>query len=360
MNKALEYKFPFYRFASLDLYNCYASVYLFLQGMTTGNTDYYCQAMEKKGCNECRKCADSLQEKSERLNQLLGMIFDGFWTTQRDSWCGEKTKAQKEIAKKHRDFESATDQVIDFLTGFTGYSFKKIIAGFEEHIISSINAGKPVIAKTKDDSTFRVIIGYDGNGLSEPDYRPCDNAPDPNKPLLYDQIKYLFVFGEKVPQKYTFLDVLKAMESVMDSDFAEGIWYNIKRKVFSGDICDLTVAEVKKRFRRFHQLMEMMPNRGHSIRLPFGDESLLKGLGVDVDFYVEFFDVIREQGHLLHERGYMLTAISTSIIELVLNDTDKFPWDKLGLVNAAEQIFESVIDCDMKILVAIKKAIHNF
>jgi len=167
------------------------------------------------------------------------------------------------------------------------------------------------------------------------------------------------VFGQKIPQKYTFLDVLKAMESVMGSDFAEGIWYNIKHNVFFGNACDLSFADVKKRFERFRDLMDIMPNRGHSIRLPFGDKELLTGLGVDIEQYREFFNALKEQGHLLHERGYMLTAISTSIIELPLNGADKIPWDKLGLVNAAEQIFDSIIDCDLKILTAIKKAIHT-
>lgn len=73
MKKTLEFKFPFYRFAGLDFCNCYVSVYLFLQGTKVINADYHCQAMEKKACTECWQCSESLQEKSERLNQLFGM-----------------------------------------------------------------------------------------------------------------------------------------------------------------------------------------------------------------------------------------------------------------------------------------------
>jgi len=357
MENALRFKFPYYRFASLDLYNCYASVYLFLQGVTAGNADYSCQAVEGKGCNDCWKCADSLQEKSERLNQLFGMIFDGRWTTQRSSWSGEQTKIQKYLAEKHSEFKSKTAYEIDFLTGFTGYSYMKITQGFKQNIISSIDAGKPVIAKVKNSETFRVLIGYNGDMLIDPDYRPADNPPDPSNPTSYDEIDYLYVFGEKTPQKYTWLDVLKSMENVMGSDFAEGIAYDIKHNVFSDNVCNLPVADVKRRFYRFRELMDGIPNLGHSIRLPFGDKALLKELGMDVDQHREFFDTLNEQGHLLHERGYMLTAISASILDLQLNDADTFPWDKLGLVNAAEQIFESVIDCDLKILLAVKKAI---
>jgi len=73
---------------------------LFLQGAIAGNEHYYCQAVEGKGCNDCWNCADSLQEKSERLWSLFSMIFDGQRTTQRDSWSGEKTKIQNDIAEK--------------------------------------------------------------------------------------------------------------------------------------------------------------------------------------------------------------------------------------------------------------------
>jgi len=358
MKKTLDFKFPFYRFANLDFYNCFASIYLFLQSTTVDNVDYDCQAMEGKGCNDCWKCADSLQEKSERLHKLFETIFDGRWTTQRKSWSGKPTKIQNEIAGRYNNFESKTADEMDFLAGITGYSYKKITDGFKQNIISSIDAGKPVIAKVKNEETFRVIVGYDNDLLIDPDYRPADKPPAPDSPTTYNDIEYIYVFGAKIPQRYTFRDVLQAMENVMGSDFAEGIWYDIKHNVFSGNICDLTVGEVKERFKRFRNLMGRIPNLGHSIRLPFGDKELLKQLGVDVNQYREFFDELGTQGHLLHERGYMLTAISSSIIDLQLNDSDNFPWDKLGLVNAAEQILESVIECDLRILLAIKKAIR--
>jgi len=359
MKKVLAFKFPFYRFAGLDFYNCYASVYLFLQGAMASNSDYYCQAMEKKRCNECWNCADSLQEKSERLNQLFGMIFDGSWTTQRNSWSGEQTSIQRELAAKYSDFESKVASEMEFLAGFTGYSYERIAGAgvFKESVVAAIDAGKPVIAKVRADESFRVIMGYDGDVLIEPDYRPIEHPPGANDSITYDSIDYLYVIGEKVEQKYTFVDVLKAMERVMGSDFADDLAYEIRHHVFSGNVCDLPVGEVKVRFDRFRELMDLVPNLGHGIRLPFGDEELLRELGVDVDQYLDFFATVREQGHLLHERGYMLTALSTSIIDLELDDTDKFPWNKHGLVNAAAQIFDSVIECDLKILLAVKKAI---
>jgi len=358
MKKTLEFKFPFYRFAGLDFYNCYASVYLFLQGSTVSNVDYYCQAMEKKGCNECWECADSLQEKSERLNQLFGMIFDGSWTTQRRSFSGTQTKIQKELAEKYDDFEGKIASEVDFLAGFTGYSYEKITVEFKENIVSAINADVPVIAKVKDSETFRVIIGYEDDALIEPDYRPIEHLPTIDDLLSYEKIEYLCIFKEKIQPKYTFSDVFKAMQKVMDSDFTEGVSYDIKHHVFSGNVTDLPVAEVKKRFKRFRELMDIVPNLGHSIRLPFGDKALLTELGMDIERHREFLATLEEQGHLLHERGYMLIAISTTIIDLELADSDNFPWDKQGLVHAAAQIYDSVIDCDLKILLAIKQAIQ--
>ena len=350
MKKVLEFKFPFYRFAGLDLCNCYASVYLFLQGTVAENADYYCQAMEGKGCNECWACADSLQEKAERLHHLFSMIFDGFWTTQRSSWSGEQTKIQKELAKKQNNFE--------FLAGFTGYSCKKITEGFKENIIASIDMGKPVIAKVKGETTFRVIIGYDGDTLVDPDYRPAENPP--NNSMTYNEIEYIYVLCEKTPQKYTFLDVLKTMEKVMASDAAEGVWGEIAHNMNPDKVLNLPFADIKKRFERFRQIMDMIPNRGHNMRLPFGDKVLLEKLGFDADQHQGLIGVIMGQGHLLHERGYMLTAISTAIIDLPLNDADDFPWDKHGLVTAAYQILQLVIDCDAKILQAIKETITHY
>jgi len=359
MKKVKDFKFPFYRFAGLNFYNCYASVYLFLQGPTVGNVNYNCRAIEGKGCNECWNCAESLQTKSERLMCLFATIFDGFWTTQRDSWSGEKTKIQSELARKHENFENKISHEVDILTNLTGYSFKKITEGFMGNIVSAIDDGKPVIAKIRNEETFRVIIGYDGDALIDPDYRPADSpVVNSANPTTYESIEYLYLFGKCIPQRYTFLDVLKNMDYVMSSDFAEGLWHDIVNNIRYDVICDQPFSEVKRRFERLCEIADMLPNRGHNLQLLFGDNDLLKWLGIDIDRHRELFSIIEGQGHLLHERGYMLTAISTSIINLKLDDTDKIPWDKHGLVTAAGQILELVINCDLLILQAIKNAVR--
>jgi hypothetical protein len=90
-----------------------------LQGATAKNTDYYCQAMEGKGCNECWNCAGSLEAKSEVLVNLFQTVIDGTWTT-RSSWSGEKTKIQNEL-------DISENYFVDFLAGFTGYGYTKAI-----------------------------------------------------------------------------------------------------------------------------------------------------------------------------------------------------------------------------------------
>ena len=361
--KKLEFKFPFYRFSGLDFYNCYASVYLFLQGATAKNTEYYCQAIEGKGCNECWKCADSLQTKSEVLNNLFGTILRGQWIT-RQSWLGEKTKIQKEFDAQYGDAGTNADKIADFLTGFTGYRYKKITEKFKENIVSSIDAGKPVIAKIKEpkvknDEMFRVIIGYDGDALTNPDYRPADNAP--TEPTIYDEIEYIYIFGEKIPQKYTFIDVLKIIEKSMDSDFAEGIWNGFLQKFdYDGEkLWELDASEIKSRFIRLRAVSGWIPNIGHGLGLTFGDKDLLKELGMDVGRVGELIDTIRHQGHLIHNRGYMISAICTGAIAINVNDDDKWPWDNHGLITAVYQILELIMECDKQILTAVKAAIRE-
>jgi len=358
MRKELAFKFPFYRFSSLDFYNCYASVYLFLQGTTAKNTEYYCQAIEGKGCNECWNCRDSLQAKSEALNNLFGMIINGQWIT-RESWSGEKTKIRKELDAEYGDPKTKTDKTADFLTGFTGYSYKKITENFKENIVASIDSGKPVIAKIKENEIFRVISGYDGDSLIEPDYRPADNAP--NEPTVYDEIEYMYIFGEKIPQKYTFPDVLKLMEKVMDSDSDEKIWPEFLHKFDyeGGRLWEVKAGEIKIRYKRLRGIAGWIPNIGHNLGLTFGDRGLLKELGMDVEQFGELLDTIAHQGNLMHGRGYMLSAISDTVNALNINDDGEWPWDKHGLITATWEIINLVMDCDLKILSAVKKAIHK-
>lgn len=344
MKKELKFKSAFFQWGCLGFYNCYAAVYWYLQGM---NTDINCDAKKGKECDNCGNC-------SESLNCLFETI-GGQWTS-RQSWSGEKTKLQKEIYNNFGNQSNASDNLVDFIIGFTGFDYKKTGDNLKQNIVSSIDVGKPIIAKLKNDTLptdlakgYRIIIGYDEDALIEPDYKPAADIKDA---VTYGEIECVYIFGDKITQKYTFLDLLKIMEKAMDSDFAEGIWFDFLHKFdFEGEkLWEVDDGEIKSRFERLRDVSGWIPNQGHGLQTAFRDKNLLTMLGVDVNRFSELLDIIGLQTHLMHNRGYMIGAICDSSISLNRND---------GLITSAWQILDSIKDCDFQILLAIKKAIRK-
>lgn len=337
MKNELAFKSMFFQWGCLGFYNCYAAVYWYLQGM---KTDIHCGAKKGKGCDNCGNC-------SESLNCLFETI-GGQWTS-RQGWSGEKNCFGNQ--------SNASDELVDFIIGFTGFDYKKTDDNLKQNIITSIDMGKPIIAKLKHDTLptdlakgYRIIIGYDENTLIEPDYKP---AADLKNAVTYDEIDCLYIFGEKITPKYTFYDLLKLIEKVMDSDFTKGIWFDFLQKFdYEGEkLWQVDGDEIKSRFIRLKEISGWIPNQGHGLQTAFRDKNLLTMLGVDVNRFNEFLDTISMQTHLMHNRGYMIEAICDSAIALNRND---------GLITSAWQILDSIRDCDLQILLAVKKAIHKF
>jgi hypothetical protein len=55
----------------------------------------------------------------------------------------------------------------------------------------------------------------------------------------------------------------------------------------------------------------------------------------------------------------MLCAICDSIDALNIDDAGEWPWDYHGLITAAGFILESIMDCDLKILTAVRETIKS-
>ena len=344
MKNKLDFKSAFFQWGCLGFYNCYAAVYWHLQGM---NADISCGAKNGKGCDNCGNC-------SESLNCLFETI-GGQWTS-RQSWSGEKTNLQKEIDNILGNQSNASDKLVDFIVGFTGFDYRKSNENFKENIVSSIDANRPVIAKLKEDTLptdlakgYRIIIGYNEDALIEPDYKPAADLKDA---VTYDEIECLYIFGEKIPQKYTFLDLLKVIEHAMDSDFTEGIWFDFLHKFdFEGEqLWEVDDEEMKNRFTRLRNVAGWIPNQGHGLQTALGDRNLLTMLGVECNRFSELLETIGWQTHLIHNKGYMIGAICDSAIALNRND---------GLISAVWEILDSIRNCDLQILLAIKKAIRK-
>ena len=105
--------------------------------------------------------------------------------------------------------------------------------------------------------------------------------------------------------------------------------------------------------------MGWVPNIAHGLQTAFRNHQLLERLGIDLNQFHELLEVIAKQTHLLHNRGYMLCAICDAVSALDMDDNSNWPWEKHGLITATGQILDSIMDCDLKILMAIKKAIHK-
>jgi hypothetical protein len=119
---------------------------------------------------------------------------------------GEPTEMQKTIG----DRVCGTDYTVDFLFGFAGHEYRKSTdtAKFKDEVITSIDAGRPIIAKVKSNISglFRVITGYDGNKLLCPDYKNAGNPP--KKAPRYDELEALYIIGKKIKPRYVLKDSL--------------------------------------------------------------------------------------------------------------------------------------------------------
>ena len=144
MTKTLDFKYPFWQWGGLGFYNCYAAVYMYLQGMNNESTN--CSAKEGKECNHCSNCPEG----------LLVNIFQTMagQTVARQSWSGEKTKIQMSLDDEFGSASNVSDKLVDFIIGFTGYEYNKVTDDFPGSITTSIDADKPVIAKLK------MMTGY--------------------------------------------------------------------------------------------------------------------------------------------------------------------------------------------------------
>jgi hypothetical protein len=159
---------------------------------------------------------------------------------------GTPTEMQKLIGDSDDDnFNCGTDFTIDFLFGYTGYEYRKCTDKdkFKAEIIAAINAGKPVIAKSKSresgepvlmevkpgESRFYVITGYDGDDLIIPEFILYDYSVSPpaektEQAPVYDDIIALYIFGDKTERRYTLKDGLMNIRRVMEYNINAKLW----------------------------------------------------------------------------------------------------------------------------------------
>ena len=226
MKNSLDFKIPFTQFGSTNFINCFASTYMFLEKIGVKNA-FKCKKQADGNCNYCGRCSNEQTQYYFLFHTMSGGC------SARCSSDGTKTEMQKFADPDSED--GGTNGTIDFLFGFAGYEYRKCADKnvFKNEVKASIDAGVPVIARAKSNvqGHFRVITGYDGDALINPDY--ANALQQPKDMPTYDDLEVLYIFGEKTAPRYTLKDGLERIRHVMEHDIRAKIWDGHIEKVHS-------------------------------------------------------------------------------------------------------------------------------
>jgi len=250
MKNELQFKVPFTGFCSTTFISCFTAVYMFLENLAV-ESGYDCKRKDGLQCDDCGNC-----QKQDRYF----FVFDTMCghSSLRCRFDGEPTEMERLICEAGF-YDGGTDDNIDFLFGYAGYEYRKLVtpAEFESAIAASVNAGKPVIAKVKTgEDRFRVIIGYDDGALIGPDY---DNAQrKPEAPLTYGEIDAIYVFGGKTEPRFGVLDGLERIRRIKEYNIKENLWggYTEKMGLYTAD--SLRNADENEKKARMKRVAETM------------------------------------------------------------------------------------------------------
>ena len=245
--KKLDFNIPFSGFCGTTFINCFTSTYMFLEGIA-GNDDYDCKKKRGEKCDGCGNCRGS----SKQLQEKWFFLFDTVCgrSSLRCRFDGEPTEMQKMVGEPSF-YDGGSDNNVDFLFGFAGYDYSKLIepSDFRAAVEASVGTGKPALARVKsgDGGRFRVITGYDGEVLSGPNYAGAQKPP--KEAPSYGDIDALYIIGGKQSPRYTLIDGLKRIETIMEYNQAEKLWdgYMQKMGLYTSDSLSKVDAEEKKR-----------------------------------------------------------------------------------------------------------------
>ncbi|MHB9106048.1 MAG: hypothetical protein ACYDCO_03230 [Armatimonadota bacterium] len=235
----IDFDYPFSGFRDLDFTNCFTCLYMYLEDFA-GETGV-------------------LKQQQERLFFLFDTVSGRSATV--PGWGGVPTAIYREIYD--------TDDMAEFLMGYAGYAYAKHTDNLAEHIRTSIDRGIPVLARMKKDGTpyvdsneflaiaggdsFRVIVGYHGDGLRMAEPNGAQNPPQ-EAPTLED-IASVYVITAKAVRQFTLLDGLRRIKRVMDCDREAGAWdqYINAFENYGERLKGLSIEELKQRFEYAHK-----------------------------------------------------------------------------------------------------------
>jgi len=211
--KQLDFPYTFSGFSCLDFTNCFAALFMHLEGIRA-DSEYKCAKEQGKRCDHCGHCGYTLRGMQGQLFFLFDTVSGRSATV--NGWGGKPTAIYREFYD--------TEDSIEFVTGYAGYAYEKHTNDLMRHIRTSIDSGTPVLARMKDskNGSFRVITGYDGGKLSMA--KPTGANKQPKSAPRLSEIDSVYVITGKTERKYVLLDALRRIKRVMDADRAAGAW----------------------------------------------------------------------------------------------------------------------------------------
>jgi hypothetical protein len=337
----IDFNIPFCGFAGTNFVNCFASTYMYLEGVGSGDAN----------------------DKYGDYNQYF-CLFDTMCgrSALRRRFVDEPTEMQTLIEGKVEDLYGicGTDDTVDFLFGFAGYEYRKLTDSkdFMDAIRTSIDASKPVIAKVKTGKgLFRVITGYDGKKLLGPDYKHAHHQP--KKPPKHDELDALYIIGDKVAPRYMLADALGRIRQVMEYNINEKLWDGCIEKMGGwlmfpcADGWEQADTEERKtRLERLKNVMwyamnchtfgEAFRNRYHEeLRNPAFDELWKKvsDLCYSIDALIYGIDCLNSQLDWSKIHFAMVPGISAMIV-MALEKVKQMDMELLEIIKRAIAILE--------------------
>jgi len=256
--KTLNFKVPFSGFCSTTFINCFASVYMYLEGMEGINESAtFCNEWANGQCNGCGNCAT----KPQTLQEHFFFLFDTMCghSSLRCRYNGQPTVMEALINGEGDFYDGGSKDNINFLFGFAGYDYRTVtdVTLMKNEIAASIESGKPVIVRLKNNVVpFAVVIGYNDDALICPKFRAAQKVPVPE--VSYDGIVELYIIEKKIKPRYTIVDGLNRIESVMEYSLTEDLWESYMKKFDTYGSGSLSEDKQEGRKQRMQRLTATM------------------------------------------------------------------------------------------------------
>lgn len=306
---------------------------------------YSCSSKEGEGCNGCGNCNKSVG----KIQEYHYFLFD--------TVCGRSAlRPDFDERPEKISFDNSMDTV-DFLLGFCGYKYK--IEKDIERVKESIDNGVPVFASMNEASNgaFRIIIGYSGEKLIMAD--PGNAQKKPEKDPDYEEIKEFIIVTGKTEPRYTMLDGLKNIKTIIENTLEKGIWddYIRRFRYFDEKLYDSDFEDIKRRIKRIcdiswynfncHNFAETFRNRKNA----YSDSLTGSIKGEEFDESCREIDQSYDNSHT---KNWQIIALYEC------RNWDKRGYNELewGYMGCVLQCLEKLKQYDEEVLSSVKKMIN--